>query len=164
MIYTGRAIDAETACASGLVNRVVPAGGALESAIQTAKQIADSAPMAVRMAKLSTSRGQDCDSATAYALDMAAYNVLVVSGDTIGKNRCLQRKKEAAMEESLGDFRANFMNFDLTDSQKEIRGAVTSLCARFGYRHESRRAVSNCQGARGGRGREPDKVQGRSAF
>lgn len=83
MIYTGRAIDADTAYAWGLVNRVVPAGGALTSALGTAEQIAESAPMAVRMAKLSTGRGQDCDSATAYALDIAAYNVLIGSEDRL---------------------------------------------------------------------------------
>lgn len=83
MIYTGRAIDAETAYAWGLVNRVVPAGEALNSALETAVQIAESAPMSVRMAKLSTGRGQDCDSATAYALDIAAYNVLVGSEDRL---------------------------------------------------------------------------------
>jgi enoyl-CoA hydratase len=83
MIYTGRAIDAETAYAWGLVNRIVPAGDALKSALGTAGQIAESAPMAVRMAKLSTSRGQDCDSGTAYALDIAAYNVLVGSEDRL---------------------------------------------------------------------------------
>lgn len=83
MIYTGLAINAETAYAWGLVNRVVPAGDALKSALQSAGQIVDSAPMAVRMAKLSTSRGQDCDSATAYALDIAAYNVLIGSEDRL---------------------------------------------------------------------------------
>jgi enoyl-CoA hydratase/carnithine racemase len=83
MIYTGRAIDAETAYAWGLVNRVVPAGEAVKSALATAAQIAGSAPMAVRMAKLSTGRGQDCDSGTAYALDIAAYNVLIGSEDRL---------------------------------------------------------------------------------
>ena len=83
MIYTGLAINAEIAYAWGLVNRVVPAGDALKSALESAGQIADSAPMAVRMAKLSTSRGQDCDSATAYALDIAAYNVLIGSEDRL---------------------------------------------------------------------------------
>jgi enoyl-CoA hydratase/carnithine racemase len=83
MIYTGLAINAETAYAWGLVNRVVPAGDALKSALESAGQIVDSAPMAVRMAKLSTSRGQDCDSATAYALDIAAYNVLIGSEDRL---------------------------------------------------------------------------------
>ena len=83
MIYTGREIDADTAAAWGLANRVVPAGEALQSALATAGQIVDSAPMSVRMAKLSTARGQDCDSTTAYALDIAAYNVLVGSADRL---------------------------------------------------------------------------------
>ncbi len=83
MIYTGRELDAPTAYDWGLVNRVVPAGEALKNALETAEQIADSAPMSVRMAKLSTSRGQDTDSATAYALDIAAYNVLVGSEDRL---------------------------------------------------------------------------------
>ena len=83
MIYTGHAINAETACAWGLVNRVVPEGDALKSALETAVEIAESAPMAVRMAKLSTGRSQDCDSGTSYALDIAAYNVLVGSEDRL---------------------------------------------------------------------------------
>ena len=41
MIYTGRVIDAETACSWGLVNRVVPAGEARESALEIAQQIAE---------------------------------------------------------------------------------------------------------------------------
>lgn len=83
MIYTGRVINAETAHDWGLVNRVVPAGEALKSALETAAEIAESAPMAVRMAKHSTSRGQDCDSRSAYALDIAAYNVLIGSEDRL---------------------------------------------------------------------------------
>jgi enoyl-CoA hydratase len=83
MIYTGRVIDAETAYAWGLVNRVVAAGDSLKSALESAGQIAESAPMSVKMAKLSTARGQDCDSATAYALDIAAYNVLIGSEDRL---------------------------------------------------------------------------------
>jgi enoyl-CoA hydratase len=83
MIYTGRVIDAATADDWGLVNRVVPSGEALTSALETAAQIAESAPMAIKMAKLSTSRGQDCDSQTAYALDIAAYNVLIGSEDRL---------------------------------------------------------------------------------
>lgn len=83
MIYTGRAINAATAYEWGLVNRVVPTGEAFKSALETAVQIAESAPMAIRMAKLSTGRGQDCDSTTAYALDIAAYNVLVGSEDRL---------------------------------------------------------------------------------
>jgi enoyl-CoA hydratase len=94
MIYTGLAINAETAYARGLVNRVVPAGDALKSALESAGQIVDSAPMAVRMAKISTSRGQDCDSATAYALDIAAYNVLIGSEDRLEGIAAFNEKRQ----------------------------------------------------------------------
>jgi len=81
MIYTGRAIKADQAYAWGLVNRVVPPDQALTAALEIAREIAASAPMAVRAAKVTLSRGQDCDSRTAYALDLAAYNLLIASED-----------------------------------------------------------------------------------
>ncbi|HEX4211453.1 MAG TPA: enoyl-CoA hydratase-related protein [Candidatus Binataceae bacterium] len=83
MIYTGRAIKADQAYAWGLINRVAPAGQALATALEIAREIAASAPMAVRAAKVALSRGQDCDSRTAYALDLAAYNQLVGSEDRL---------------------------------------------------------------------------------
>ena len=83
LIYTGRAIKADQAYDWGLVNRVVPPGQALPAALAIAREIAASAPMAVRAAKVTLSRGQDCDSRTAYALDIAAYNQLVGSEDRL---------------------------------------------------------------------------------
>jgi enoyl-CoA hydratase/carnithine racemase len=83
LIYTGRAINADTAYDWGLVNRVVPAGRALETALEIADQIAESAPMAVRAVKVAINRGEDCDFQTAYALDIAGYNLLVGSEDRL---------------------------------------------------------------------------------
>jgi len=83
MIYTGRAIKADQACAWGLVNRVVPAGRALAVALEIADEIVASAPMAVRAAKVAINRGVDSDSRTAYALDIAAYNLLIGSEDRL---------------------------------------------------------------------------------
>jgi enoyl-CoA hydratase len=83
MIFTGRAIKADLAYVWGLVNRVVPAGSALAIAQQIAEEIIASAPMAVRAAKVAVNRGMDCDSRTAYALDIAAYNVLIGSEDRL---------------------------------------------------------------------------------
>ncbi len=83
LIYTGRAIRADQACEWGLVNRVVPAGCALAIALEIANEIVASAPMAVRAAKVAINRGMDCDSRTAYALDIAAYNVLIGSEDRL---------------------------------------------------------------------------------
>lgn len=83
LIYTGRAIKAGQAWQWGLVNRVVPAGRALETALEIGHEIVASAPMAVRAAKVALNRGLDCDSRTAYALDLAAYNVLIGSEDRL---------------------------------------------------------------------------------
>jgi enoyl-CoA hydratase len=48
MFFTGRAIDAETAHAWGLVNRVAPAATAEADALALAEEIAANAPLAVR--------------------------------------------------------------------------------------------------------------------
>jgi enoyl-CoA hydratase/carnithine racemase len=83
LIYTGRKIDAALAYEWGMVNRVVSKGKALETALELAAMIADSAPMAVRTAKTSINKGSETDYHTAYALDIAAYNLLVSSEDRL---------------------------------------------------------------------------------
>ena len=67
MILTGREIDAAEALTMGLVNRVVPAGRALETSIEIAEQIAASPWPAVIHDRLSVfeSIGLDLDAALA---------------------------------------------------------------------------------------------------
>ncbi|RPI12147.1 MAG: crotonase/enoyl-CoA hydratase family protein [Actinobacteria bacterium] len=67
LILTGREIGADEALAMGLVNRVVPAGGALDAAIEIAEQIAASPWPAVVHDRLSVyeSIGLDLDAALA---------------------------------------------------------------------------------------------------
>jgi enoyl-CoA hydratase len=67
LILTGREISADEALAMGLVNRVVPAGGALDAAIEIAEQIAASPWPAVVHDRLSVyeSIGLDLDAALA---------------------------------------------------------------------------------------------------
>lgn len=81
LIYTGRMIDAREALAWGLVNRVVPAGRALEAALEVAGEIVRSAPIPVRLAKAAISRGAEVDFDTGYALDLAAYEAIVGTED-----------------------------------------------------------------------------------
>ena len=83
MIYTGRTLKADQAYAWGMVNRVVPTGRALAVAQEIANDILASAPLAVRAAKIAINRGIDCDSRTAYAIDIAAYNQLIGSEDRL---------------------------------------------------------------------------------
>ncbi|WP_010530093.1 enoyl-CoA hydratase/isomerase family protein [Lentibacillus jeotgali] len=81
MIYTGRTIDANLAYEWGLVNRVVENGKALEETEKIAMKITQSAPMSIKMAKTSMSRGTEIDFHTGFILDIAGYNVLVSSED-----------------------------------------------------------------------------------
>jgi 2-(1,2-epoxy-1,2-dihydrophenyl)acetyl-CoA isomerase len=59
MLFTARSIDAETAQAWGLVNRVVPHDRLMEEAMITADQIAAQPPQALRMAKALLRQGRD---------------------------------------------------------------------------------------------------------
>ncbi len=52
-------------------------------ALEIATDITASAPMAVRAAKVAINRSIDADSRSAYALDIAAYNVLIGSEDRL---------------------------------------------------------------------------------
>lgn len=83
LIFTGRHMDARLAYEWGAVNRVVPKGKALETALELARQIAESAPLSVKMAKMSMNRGTEVDFHTGYALDIAAYNTLVPTEDRL---------------------------------------------------------------------------------
>jgi crotonobetainyl-CoA hydratase len=51
LVLTGEGIDADTAAAWGLINRVVPAGSELEAALELANVIAANAPLAVQVSK-----------------------------------------------------------------------------------------------------------------
>ncbi|MDZ4234482.1 MAG: crotonase/enoyl-CoA hydratase family protein [Dietzia sp.] len=51
MALTGEPVDAGTARAAGLINRLVPAGGARDAAVELASAIAANAPLAVRASK-----------------------------------------------------------------------------------------------------------------
>jgi enoyl-CoA hydratase/carnithine racemase len=59
LLLTGDPIDAARAAEIGLVNRVVPEGGALEAAIELAERIAANAPLAVVATKQIAHRGGD---------------------------------------------------------------------------------------------------------
>lgn len=51
MMFLGEPIDAATACAWGLINRVVPRGRLLEEARALARRLADGPPLALRLCK-----------------------------------------------------------------------------------------------------------------
>lgn len=93
-LFTGDPFDAAKAEQFGVVNEVTAEGGALGRSIEIARAILESAPMSVRFAKLAASRGGEVDFHTGYALDIAAYNVLVQTEDRVeGINAFNEKRK-----------------------------------------------------------------------
>jgi enoyl-CoA hydratase len=83
LLFTGDKFSGAEAAEWGVVNELTPPGDALAAATRIARRIVEAAPMSVRYVKLSASRGGEVDFHTGYAMDIAAYNVLVSSEDRL---------------------------------------------------------------------------------
>jgi len=83
LIFTARRIDAVEAERLGLVNRVAPAGGALDAALALAREILPNGPVALRMAKQAVSRGLELDRDSGLALEQACYAQVIPTKDRL---------------------------------------------------------------------------------
>lgn len=83
LLLTARRFTGEQAAQWGMVSTLVEPGQALTAAVAEAQEIKLAAPMAAQYAKLAASRGAEIDFHSGYALDIAAYNVLVSSEDRV---------------------------------------------------------------------------------
>lgn len=81
MLVTGEFIDAETALALGLVNRVVPAAGLEAAAAELARKIAEKSPEAIRSGKRMFYPQLEMPMAEAYA-----YAAEVMACDMMGED------------------------------------------------------------------------------
>jgi enoyl-CoA hydratase len=94
IILTGLPFSAQEAHAWGLVNKVVPAGDLLETALATALRIAGNAPIGVRQAKQAISRGLQMSIMDGLAFEIEAYNRVVPTEDRReGINAFNERRK-----------------------------------------------------------------------
>jgi enoyl-CoA hydratase len=81
LVYTGKIIDANTAFLLGLVNKVVSAEELMKVAKEFAKELADKAPVALKVAKSLIERGTDIDLKSALALEREGFGVVASSED-----------------------------------------------------------------------------------
>ncbi|MGH7040433.1 MAG: enoyl-CoA hydratase-related protein, partial [Stellaceae bacterium] len=81
IILTGRPFTAQDAYEWGLVNRLCAPGRVVPEALETARQIADNAPIAVRQAKHAIHSGLQMDLASAMMFEIEAYNRMVPTAD-----------------------------------------------------------------------------------
>mgnify|MGYP003472109312 FL=1 len=93
LLLTARRFSAEQAAEWDMVTTLAEPGQALTVAVADAREIVLAAPLAVHYAKLAASRGGEVDFHTGYALDIAAYNVLVSSDDRLEGVKAFNEKR-----------------------------------------------------------------------
>ncbi|HTQ33669.1 MAG TPA: enoyl-CoA hydratase-related protein [Stellaceae bacterium] len=81
IILTGRPFSAQDAHDWGMANRLCAPGKLLGEALETARRIADNAPISVRQAKHSIHYGLQMDLASGMMLEIEAYNRMVPTED-----------------------------------------------------------------------------------
>ncbi|HJX45133.1 MAG TPA: crotonase/enoyl-CoA hydratase family protein [Geodermatophilus sp.] len=90
---TGDRISAADAYAAGVVNRLVPAGQALEAALELALQIAGNGPLAVQGTKRILSEGQSWPAEEAFARQWEVYAPIRASEDAKEGARAFTEKR-----------------------------------------------------------------------
>ena len=81
IILTGRPFSAQEAYEWGMVNRLCAPGKLLDDTLETARRIADNAPISVRQAKHAIHYGLQMDLASGMMFEIEAYNRMVPTED-----------------------------------------------------------------------------------
>jgi methylglutaconyl-CoA hydratase len=94
LIYTARRIDAAEAERLGLVDRVTPAGLALDAALAQAREILPNGPVALRMAKQAVNRGLELDRDSGLAFEQACYAQVIPTKDRLEGLAAFREKRK----------------------------------------------------------------------
>jgi methylglutaconyl-CoA hydratase len=94
LIFTARRFDAAEALRLGVVDRVTPAGGAMDAALGLAREILPNGPVAVRMAKLAINGGLQLDLKAALAFEWACYAQVVGTRDRLEGLAAFREKRK----------------------------------------------------------------------
>ena len=94
IILTGRPFSARDAHEWGMANRLCEPGKVVEEALETARRIADNAPISVRQAKHAIRCGMQMDLASAMMFEIEAYNRMVPTEDRREGIRAFNEKRK----------------------------------------------------------------------
>lgn len=94
IVLTGMPFSAEEALQWGMVNRVLPLADLLPAAMETAKTIAENAPIGVRAAKQALDKAVELDRSSGYDFEIAVYNQTVPSKDRLEGVRAFNEKRK----------------------------------------------------------------------
>ncbi len=94
LIFTGEAIDAQTAYGLGIANKVFPSENLLEEVKKTARRIARNGPVAVSMAKESVNAGYDLGTEEGEAIEITTWaNSYATYDQKEGMGAFLEKRK-----------------------------------------------------------------------
>ena len=94
IVLTGKPFSAQEAAEWGMVNRVLPLAELMPAALETARAIAENAPIGVRSAKASLDKAVELDRATGYDFEIVAYNATVSTEDRLEGVRAFNEKRK----------------------------------------------------------------------
>lgn len=94
IILTGLPFTAQEAFEWGLINRVVPQAQLLDETIKIATRIGRNAPISIRQAKQSITRGMQMSLADGLAFEIECYNRMVSTQDRLEGVRAFNEKRQ----------------------------------------------------------------------
>lgn len=94
IVLTGQPLSAAEALEWHIVNRVFPDGKLMEATLETARRIAENAPIGVRQAKKSLDKATELDRHSGYAFEIEAYNRTVPTQDRLEGVRAFNEKRK----------------------------------------------------------------------
>jgi enoyl-CoA hydratase/carnithine racemase len=93
-VLTGRRLDAETALALGLVNRVAEADDWLEAAMELAREVAERPPIAARLGKQAVLAADETALSVGLETERRLYELAMATEDRVEGMRAFLEKRE----------------------------------------------------------------------
>jgi len=94
LVLTGKPFDAQQAQQWGMGNQVCPGAELLSTALASAQQMADNAPLAVRQAKKAIHQGLQGDLRSGLNFEVAAYMPLIHTQDRREGTQAFNEKRK----------------------------------------------------------------------
>ncbi|HTL97639.1 MAG TPA: enoyl-CoA hydratase-related protein [Holophagaceae bacterium] len=94
LIFTGRRIGPDEAAALGLADHAVPAGQALDKALEIAREILPNGPVALRAAKAAVNRGLEVGRDAGLAIERACYAEVIPTKDRLEGLAAFREKRK----------------------------------------------------------------------
>jgi enoyl-CoA hydratase/carnithine racemase len=98
MILTGEPIDAEEACRTGLIHRIVPSESLMQAATDMAREMAEKSPLSLSYCKEALHKGLDLTLAQGIQMELDLYLLLFSTADRVEGVTAFKEKRKPKFE------------------------------------------------------------------